>query len=68
MTNIEEKSDNMLYDPFFILVNLYIEDDINAIITMLNRCRINPDFNPDCIQRNDLEFYVPQICNYLVFQ
>ncbi|EGR27463.1 phosphatidylinositol 4-kinase, putative [Ichthyophthirius multifiliis] len=34
---------------------------------MLKLCRINPNLQSDHVWRDDLEFYIPQICNYFVF-
>jgi hypothetical protein len=45
-------------DPVRGLLQLYAHQE-NAVRD-LEQCRINPDFNSPF--RNDLEFYIPQIC------
>jgi hypothetical protein len=45
-------------DPVRGLIKLYAHK-LDAIAD-LQKCRINPDFNSKV--RNDLEFYIPQIC------
>jgi phosphatidylinositol 4-kinase len=34
---------------------------------MLMKCRLNPNLSPDAKVRNDLEYYIPQLVNFLVF-
>lgn len=54
--------------PFAILTQLYANADANEeIINELGNIRLNPNFaSPDKI-RNDLEFYIPQLCTFLLF-
>ncbi|EGR32366.1 phosphatidylinositol 4-kinase, putative [Ichthyophthirius multifiliis] len=59
----------IILDLLQVLIRLYIqEEDDESVISMLCRCRINPNTGLQKIQREDLEFYIPQICNYIVFQ
>ena len=46
-------------DPVRGLIKLYAHK--KGAIQELERCRINPDFNQKV--RNDLEFYIPQLCS-----
>mmetsp|Transcript_33658 Transcript_33658/g.51949 ORF Transcript_33658/g.51949 Transcript_33658/m.51949 type:complete len:91 (+) Transcript_33658:475-747(+) len=46
-------------DPIRGLIKLYAHRP--EAIRELESCRINPDFNSNI--RNDLEFYIPQICS-----
>lgn len=46
-------------DPVRGLIKLYAHK--KGAIQELERCRINPDFNEKV--RNDLEFYIPQLCS-----
>lgn len=50
------------YDPVRGLIKLYAHKD--DAIRDLEKCRINPDFNSKV--RNDLEFYIPQICSVYI--
>lgn len=45
-------------DPVHGLLQLYAHQE--GAIQDLEQCRINPDFNSP--YRNDLEYYIPQIC------
>lgn len=36
----------------------------DAIMQLETQCRINPDFGSPF--RNDLEFFIPQICSFLL--
>ena len=50
-------------DPVYGLINLYAHKP--GAIEDLKNCRVNPDFNSSV--RNDLEFYIPQLCSiYMV--
>lgn len=50
-------------DPVYGLIKLYAHQ--KDAIDYLQKCRVNPDFNSNL--RNDLEFYVPQLCSiYMV--
>ena len=44
-------------DPVYGLIRLYAHH--RDAIADLEKCRVNPDFNSS--QRNDLEFYIPQL-------
>ena len=41
-------------------------DNKSSAIAMLQRCRINPNFESN-IQRKDLEYFIPQLVNFMVF-
>ena len=45
------------------LMRLYAHQT-DAIKDLKELCRVNPDFNSH--YRNDLEFYVPQICTFFL--
>ena len=45
------------------LMRLYAHQT-DAIKNLKELCRVNPDFNSSF--RNDLEFYVPQICTFFL--
>ena len=51
--------------PFRLLTNLFIneEDSISA----LESIRLNPNLVSENKLRNDLEFYIPQLCTFLLF-
>ena len=57
-----EKEDTDL--PFLILTNLYAKNFHNAI-EQLHSIRINPNYLIKF--RTDLEFYIPQLCTFLLF-
>lgn len=40
--NANLQHDNIILDPLQILIRLYIQDDVGAVIPMFKRCRINP--------------------------
>lgn len=49
---------------------LYTHEDPeerDEVYSYLTKCRLNPSFEPNVLVRNDLEYYVPQLINYLVF-
>ncbi|EGR33017.1 phosphatidylinositol 4-kinase, putative [Ichthyophthirius multifiliis] len=51
-----------------ILIRLYTSENEDNVIQMLYNCRINPNYNQnEYQQRDDLLFYLPQLCNYMVF-
>jgi len=52
-------------DVFQVIVDLY--NNKENVMDDLQCCRINPSFNPDKFLRNDLEYYLPQLCNFLIF-
>lgn len=47
-------------DPLDVLLKLYAGDQ--DVVDELELVRLNPDFTN--IVRNDLEFYLPQLCSY----
>ena len=57
-----EKEDTDL--PFLILTNLYTKNFNNAL-EQLHSIRINPNYLIKF--RTDLEFYIPQLCTFLLF-
>ena len=58
-----------MYSSTAVLIALYISEskDRDGIFQMFKRCRLNPNLDPTVKQRNDLEYYIPQLINYLVF-
>ena len=52
------------HDPFDVLLKLYAKED--RIVEELEKVRLNPDFTS--IYRNDLEFYLPQLCSYCLYE
>ena len=52
-------------EPFAILTNLFANED-NAI-QALESIRLNPNLVSENKLRNDLEFYIPQLCTFLLF-
>ena len=71
LTN-ESTSKIKMNDPFIILANMWAH---KPVIKDLENVRINPNLiRKDRIQtlsnviiRNDLEFYIPQLCSFIVF-
>ena len=68
----ENQTKESLNDPFTILLNLWAHK--KNIIKDLESVRINPNMitpstpSPlNIIIRNDLEFYIPQICSFILF-
>ena len=51
--------------PFRILTNLFVNDD--DAISGLESIRLNPNLVSENKLRNDLEFYIPQLCTFLLF-
>ena len=47
------------------LLKLYAHEDV---VDDMQNVRINPSFKRDEIYRDDLEFFVPQLCNFVLFQ
>ena len=61
---LNEKEDTDL--PFLILTNLYASNtSIDKVIDQLHQIRLNPNYLIKF--RTDLEFYIPQLCTYLLF-
>ena len=54
-------------DPLEVLIQLYIGGDTESLVKKLTKCRINPSFNSNYTERRDLEFYISQLVNYMVF-
>ena len=52
-------------EPFVILTNLYTNKD--GSIAALESIRLNPNLVSVNKLRNDLEFYIPQLCTFLLF-
>ena len=50
--------------PFMILTNLYANENV---LEDLEKIRLNPNFVSEVNLRNDLEFYIPQLCTFLLF-
>ena len=67
LTN-ESKNLNSLNDPFTILTNLWAH---KKVIREFEKVRINPNLlksnNNNIYIRNDLEFYIPQLCSFILF-
>ena len=51
--------------PFLILTNLFTNKD--GSIAALESIRLNPNLVSANKLRNDLEFYIPQLCTFLLF-
>ena len=51
--------------PFKILTNLFVNDE--EAILGLESIRLNPNLVSENKLRNDLEFYIPQLCTFLLF-
>jgi len=74
MTFIEKNWKNYLYKegtdasdlPFNKLTKLFANADDEAI-EALRDFRLNPNLVNENKLRNDLEFYIPQLCTFLLF-
>ena len=62
---ITEKNSENFDTPFIILTQLYTNQDSLQILNNLNKIRLNPNLISPI--RNDLEFYIPQICTFLLY-
>ena len=62
---ITEKNSENIDTPFIILTQLYSNQDSLQILNNLNKIRLNPNLISPI--RNDLEFYIPQICTFLLY-
>ena len=61
-----EREGNKASDkPFKILTDLFANDD--EAIYNLESIRLNPNLVSENQLRNDLEFYIPQLCTFLLF-
>ncbi|KAL4507121.1 hypothetical protein ABPG72_001914 [Tetrahymena utriculariae] len=76
---IKNTSDPQLYDansqisdPIQILIGLYLsendEDKNDQFMQNLLRCRINANYTSRTNQRDDVEYYIPQLCSFIAFQ
>ena len=66
LTN-ESKNISSINDPFTILTNLWAH---KKVIRDFENVRINPNLikaNNNIFIRNDLEFYIPQLCSFILF-
>ena len=71
LTN-ESTSKEKMNDPFIILANIWAH---KPVIKYLENVRINPNLIrkeriktlSNIIIRNDLEFYIPQLCSFIIF-
>ena len=71
LTN-ESTSKSKMNDPFIILANMWAH---KPVIKDLENVRINPNLIrkekinslSNVIIRNDLEFYIPQLCSFIIF-
>ena len=71
LTN-ESTNKSKMNDPFIILANIWAH---KPVIKFLENVRINPNLIrklkekelSNIIIRNDLEFYIPQICSFIIF-
>ena len=62
---LEREGNEAVDKPFKILTNLFINDE--EAITGLESVRLNPNLVSENKLRNDLEFYIPQLCTFLLF-
>ena len=51
--------------PFRLLTNLFVNEE--DAISALENIRLNPNLVSENKLRNDLEFYIPQLCTFLLF-
>ena len=71
LTN-ESTNKSKMNDPFIILANMWAH---KQVIKDLEKVRINPNLIrkeklkalSNIIIRNDLEFYIPQLCSFIIF-
>ena len=62
---LEREGNEASDKPFKILTNLFANDD--EAIYNLESIRLNPNLVSENKLRNDLEFYIPQLCTFLLF-
>ena len=60
----ENKYNKDIVDPFNVLTNLWGHK--NASLNEFNKIRLNPNLLLEGF-RNDLEFYIPQLCTFMIF-
>lgn len=53
-----------IQDSLEVLRKLYNGEDVFEFLRML---RLNPNFDPNAVFRGDLEYFIPQLCNYLIY-
>ena len=64
--NYLEKENEMRIDlPFRILTSLYAQDE--QVLEQIKNIRLNPNLVNSYQLRNDLEFYIPQLCTFLLY-
>ena len=62
---LEREGNDASDKPFKILTNLFVNDE--EAILGLESIRLNPNLVSENKLRNDLEFYIPQLCTFLLF-
>ena len=62
---LENENNENTINPFKLLTNLYAHKE--NVIEELKEIRLNPNFFNITKNRNDLEFYIPQLCTFLIF-
>ena len=62
---LEREGNDASDKPFKILTNLFVNDE--EAIMGLESIRLNPNLVSENKLRNDLEFYIPQLCTFLLF-
>ena len=62
---LKKETNDTSHESFTILTNLFANAD-NAIES-LESIRLNPNLVSENKLRNDLEFYIPQLCTFLLF-
>ena len=62
---IKEGTDDESNKPFRLLTNLFVNEE--DAISALESIRLNPNLVSEKKLRNDLEFYIPQLCTFLLF-
>ena len=62
---LEREGNEASDKPFKILTNLFVNDE--GAILGLESIRLNPNLVSENKLRNDLEFYIPQLCTFLLF-
>ena len=63
-TNKSQENETNLSRPFIILTNLWAHKNV---IRDLENIRLNPNLISEKNIRNDSEFYIPQLCTFLIF-
>ncbi len=56
---------SVIMDPFFILVALLLGEDSDIYAELM--AIVNSQSEPAVFSKEDLEFYIPELCTYLVF-